>query len=149
MGRNKQLDKGADGQAWKCHDPLNCISLVESRANWLQIWHMGANMDWHFRRTCMSQPPPAWLRPQAWSLGAVITQVRMVSTSISLICCASLKWKREMQGRCRYIYWPTWKNNREARIYCDYAGRPQCLVRRVLPWKLDLLILWTDYMLSV
>ena len=26
VGRNKQLDKGAGRQIWKCLDPLNCVA---------------------------------------------------------------------------------------------------------------------------
>ena len=53
-----------------------------------------------------------------------------------------------MQGQFWYIYWPTWKNRR-ARVYCDYAGRHQCLARGVLPQKLVLFLLWSGGMLAV
>ena len=50
VGRNKQLDEGAGRQIWKCLDPLNCVALAAFRKHgtWVQIWHMGANMDLEF-----------------------------------------------------------------------------------------------------
>ena len=47
MGRNKQLDEGADRQTWRCHDPLNCVASVALRKHgtWVQIWHMGKEGD--------------------------------------------------------------------------------------------------------
>ena len=52
MGRNKQLDGGGGGgrQTWKCLDPLNCVASVAFRKHgtWVQIFHMGANMDLEF-----------------------------------------------------------------------------------------------------
>ena len=49
-GRNKQLDEGAGRQIWKCLDPLNCVALAVfwKHGTWVQIWHMGANMDLTF-----------------------------------------------------------------------------------------------------
>ena len=39
VGRNKQLDEGADRQTWKCLDLLNCAALVAFRKHgtWVQI----------------------------------------------------------------------------------------------------------------
>ena len=53
VGIKKQLDKGTGRQSWKCHDLLNCVALVAFRKHdtWVQIWHMGANMDLEFSGT--------------------------------------------------------------------------------------------------
>ena len=52
VGGYTQLDEGAGAgrQIWKCLDPLNCVALAAfgKHRTWVQIWHMGANMDLAF-----------------------------------------------------------------------------------------------------
>ena len=68
---------------------------------------MGENMDRNFRGISANLAIARLASAPGLIAMAVTTQVRMVSTSISLILCASFKGKRNMQGRFRYIYWPT------------------------------------------
>ena len=142
MCKNKQLDKGAGWITWKCLDPLNYVASVA-------FWKLGTwvqTCTWNFQ----GRTVPSWTLDLSHTRDclswAVTSQVHMVSTSIPLICCANLRWKRNMQGQFRYIYWPTWKN-RKAGIYCDYTGWLRCLARGIYSLKLHLLLLWTGHML--
>ena len=90
------LHKSADPLTWVIGVSLDAVITqvhMVSTCSFgciLKAWHMGANMDLAFSGTLYKLADPLTLVIGV-SLGAVITQVRMVSTSISLICCASLK----------------------------------------------------------
>ena len=129
VGRNKQLDEGTGRQIWKFLDLLNCAALVTfgKHGTWVQTW------TWHFWGTLCAKLELLTLVINGIAM-AVITQVRMVITSVSLICCASLKGKHNMHVRFQYIYRPTWKNW-GARIYCDYTGQCQGLARGIYSLK--------------
>ena len=91
MGRNEQLDEGAGRQTWKCLDPLNCVApaAFESIAHgcnygtWVQTW------TWHFRGTLHKSADPL-TSVTGVSLGAVITQVRMVSKPANPETCCTI-----------------------------------------------------------
>ena len=57
MGRNKQPDKGAGRQSWKCLDPLNCVASAAFRKHdtWVQAW------TWHFQGTSHKSADPLTL----------------------------------------------------------------------------------------
>ena len=52
MARNKQLDKGAGRQIWKCHDLLNGVAsfVFRKHGTWVQTW------TWNFRGRVPGEP---------------------------------------------------------------------------------------------
>ena len=74
VGRNKQLDEGTGRPIWKCLDPLNCVTLGAFRKHDT----VDANMDLEFSGYLHEPADPLTLVIGV-SLGAMITQVRMVS----------------------------------------------------------------------
>ena len=86
---------------FKCLVPLNCTASVAycvCSGCILKAQHMGTNMDLAFLGYCCADGRPLALASDLIVSCAAITQVRMVSTSISqgsvgMICCVSLKGK--------------------------------------------------------
>ena len=56
----------------------------------VQLWHLGANMDWHFRGTSADSPVVRLASASGLIAMAVITQVRMVSKPANPETCCTI-----------------------------------------------------------
>ena len=138
VGRNKQLDEGAGRQIWKCHDPLNCVTPVAfwKHGTWVQLWHLGANMDWHFWGTSADSAVVRLASASGLIAMAVITQVRMVSKPANPETCCTICDQYRIAGVvvCKNFRANTWHVGAVSYTTCSqmpiwvvfwgYAGQP-------------------------